>query len=98
MKKVLFLIQGEGRGHLSQAIAMQEVIRDSFPEYEIIPHIGKVSHREIPQFAVDAFPGLATYKSFEFKYNKAGELSLFKTVFHSIKNLPIVLRELKRIN
>ncbi|NNM95730.1 MAG: glycosyltransferase [Bacteroidia bacterium] len=48
-KKCLFLVQGEGRGHMTQSISMKQVLESVGMEVcEVI--IGKSDHREIPSF------------------------------------------------
>ncbi len=47
--KYLFIVQGEGRGHLTQAIALEEFLRNSGHEVvEIL--VGKSNTRELPAF------------------------------------------------
>lgn len=48
-KRVLFTIQGEGRGHMTQSIALKNILEKS--NYEIVGAIvGTSSRREIPDF------------------------------------------------
>ncbi len=47
--KVLFIIQGEGRGHLTQAIALQQILRDAGHELSAVL-VGKAAGREVPCF------------------------------------------------
>ncbi|MBU1821170.1 MAG: glycosyl transferase, partial [Bacteroidetes bacterium] len=47
--KVLFIIQGEGRGHLTQAIALQQILRDAGHELSAVL-VGKAEGREVPGF------------------------------------------------
>lgn len=47
--KVLFIAQGEGRGHLTQALTLEKMLRDHGHEVvEIL--VGKSKSREIPEF------------------------------------------------
>lgn len=47
--KVLFIVQGEGRGHLTQALTMQAMLRRAGHEVaEVL--VGKSSTRELPEF------------------------------------------------
>lgn len=47
--KILFIAQGEGRGHLTQALTLEKMLRDQGHEVvEIL--VGKSKSREIPQF------------------------------------------------
>ena len=47
--KVLFVVQGEGRGHLTQAIAMEDLLRRNGHEVvEVL--VGKSNSRSLPGF------------------------------------------------
>lgn len=47
--KVLFIVQGEGRGHLTQAIAMEDLLRRN--GYEVVEVlVGKSNSRRLPGF------------------------------------------------
>lgn len=47
--KVLFIVQGEGRGHLTQAITMEELLRRNGHEVvEVL--VGKSNSRCLPGF------------------------------------------------
>lgn len=47
--KYLFIVQGEGRGHLTQAIALEGILRNSGHEVvEIL--VGKSNSRQLPEF------------------------------------------------
>ena len=47
--KVLFVIQGEGRGHLTQALTLEKILRDN--GHEVVGMlIGKSKSRTLPAF------------------------------------------------
>ena len=47
--KYLFIVQGEGRGHLTQCIALEEILRNNGHEVvEIL--VGKSNARSLPEF------------------------------------------------
>ncbi len=50
--KYLFIIQGEGRGHMTQAISMSQILREAGHEVCRVL-IGKSERRQIPQFFID---------------------------------------------
>lgn len=87
-KKCLFLVQGEGRGHMTQSISMKQLLEGSGMKVcEIL--IGKSKYRKIPEFYYDRIkapitpiesPNMSTGK------NKKG-----------IKPLPSLLGVLSRI-
>ena len=50
--KYLFIVQGEGRGHLTQAISLSQMLRRHGHEIvEVL--VGKSSNREIPAFFLE---------------------------------------------
>lgn len=49
--KFLFIVQGEGRGHLTQAITLEEILRRNGHEVvEVL--VGKSSSRRLPGFSI----------------------------------------------
>lgn len=50
--RVVFVVQGEGRGHLSQALAMQRLIK-SFGLELVAVFVGRSSVRQLPDYFVD---------------------------------------------
>ena len=56
--KYLFIVQGEGRGHLTQAISLSQMLRRHGHEVvEVL--VGKSSNREIPAFFLEKIPAAA---------------------------------------
>jgi len=53
-KKFIFLVQGEGRGHMTQAISLYQILKDRDHEVQHI-FIGKSGRRKIPDFFTSAF-------------------------------------------
>ena len=50
--KFLFIVQGEGRGHLTQAITLEEILRRNGHEVvEVL--VGKSSSRRLPGFFIN---------------------------------------------
>ena len=47
--KLLFIIQGEGRGHFTQALVMQELARSRGDEV-VACLVGKSEHRCLPEY------------------------------------------------
>ncbi|MEQ9304812.1 MAG: glycosyltransferase family protein [Marinoscillum sp.] len=50
--KYIFIIQGEGRGHMTQALSLAKILRNSGHEISRVI-VGKSQRRSIPQFFVD---------------------------------------------
>jgi len=53
--KFLFIVQGEGRGHMTQAMVMQELIRKEGHDLVAVV-VGSSKRREIPAYFINAFP------------------------------------------
>ena len=81
----MFVVQGEGRGHLTQAISLAEILRrHGHKIVEVL--VGKSRSREIPAFfpeKIDAPVLSYDAPSFIFKKNKK-HLDLFKTLLYNM--------------
>lgn len=52
--KVLFVVQGEGRGHMTQAISMKQILEgNDFQVCGVL--VGSSNRREIPHFFIQQF-------------------------------------------
>lgn len=79
--KFLFVVQGEGRGHLTQAISLGEMLRRHGHEVvEVL--IGKCSNRELPTSFVGKMPAeVKVFHSPAIDYGKNGKKGkILKTV------------------
>lgn len=93
--KYLFIVQGDGRGHMTQAVALSEMLRRNGHEVvEVL--VGKSKIREVPDFfyekigaKVRSFDTL----SFVFKRDKK-HIHLFKTLLFNLS--PKRLRKYKK--
>ena len=54
--KIVFVIQGEGRGHLSQALALKELIADGSHTL-VAAFVGKCEDRTVPSYFVEKIGG-----------------------------------------
>lgn len=80
--KYIFVIQGEGRGHLTQAIAMSHILRRGGHEVcEVL--VGKCKNREIPKFFAEKIDAPITqFDAPTFDYGQSGKRgSVLKTIF-----------------
>jgi uncharacterized protein (TIGR00661 family) len=87
MKKlrILFTVQGEGRGHLTQAIALADMLhRNGHEVVEVL--VGKSHSRELPGFFYEKIKAPVTiYEAPSLIYNKAKkQIDKTKTIFHNI--------------
>lgn len=96
--RVLFLVQGEGRGHLTQALSMQQILKTA--GHDVIGAIvGVTPQREVPAFFKEAFtapitpifsPGLV--------YNAGtNALEPTKTTVHAIRSIRPFWKSLKQV-
>lgn len=93
--KYLFVVQGDGRGHMTQAIALSDMLRRNGHEVaEVL--VGKSKVREIPDFfyeKIGAKVRLFDTMSFVFKKDKK-RISLLKSIFYNVT--PKRLRKYKK--
>lgn len=96
--RVLFLVQGEGRGHLTQALSLSQMLK--MAGHEVIGAIvGVTAERTVPAFFSETFtapitpifsPGLV--------YNAGtNALEPFKTTVQAVRNMRPFWRSLKKV-
>lgn len=87
--KVLFVVQGEGRGHLTQAIAMEDLLRRNGHEVvEVL--VGKSNSRSLPGFFNRNIKApIKRFLSPNFLPTPANKrVSLFRSVAYSVTLIP----------
>jgi uncharacterized protein (TIGR00661 family) len=94
--RILFLVQGEGRGHMSQAIALGQILRGEGHEITAAL-IGKATDRIIPSF----FKEQIKAPVYEFiapviVYNEGVDVR--RTLYSLLKNFPRYLTGIKSIH
>jgi uncharacterized protein (TIGR00661 family) len=98
-KKCLFLVQGEGRGHMTQSISMKQILeRAGIEVCEVI--IGKSNHRQIPQFYYDRIKVPVTVMNSPTIVMDKGHKSAkpLGTFFNTAVHIPQFIKSLKLIN
>tara|TARA_R110000737_G_scaffold17170_3_gene34651 strand:+ start:356 stop:1363 length:1008 start_codon:yes stop_codon:yes gene_type:complete len=95
MKKIVFLVQGEGRGHIAQSIALKEVIKDCYPNSQIHAFVAN-NHRGSPPYLKQEYENLYDYDTFEFKY-KGNTLCKRSSFWHNLKNLKRIKKSIKNV-
>ena len=94
MKRILFLVQGEGRGHMTQAIALAQLL----PGREIRVLVGRSPQRRIPEFFTRAFPTAEGFDSLNFAFDaRQRSVSQLGTLLASLPKLPRYGRTLRRL-
>ncbi|MBQ8674325.1 MAG: glycosyltransferase [Bacteroides sp.] len=97
--KCLFIVQGEGRGHLTQAISMEEELRRNGHEVvEIL--VGRSSFRQLPAFFVQAVHApIGHFLSPNFLPAPAnGRVNLWRSVCYNLKHLAAYAGSLAYLN
>lgn len=83
----LFIVQGEGRGHMTQAMALKPMLEDAGHEVTAVL-VGKSEHRRIPQFFLDKMAAPVIYYDSPNFAIDASE--------HAVKVWPTVTHNLRR--
>lgn len=96
--KYLFIVQGEGRGHLTQAIALEEILRNSGHEVvEVL--VGKSSSRQLPAFFNrNIHAPIRRFESPNFlptASNKRNNLT--RSIAYNVARLPVYLQSIRFI-
>lgn len=94
--KVMFTVQAEGRGHMTQAIAVQEMLRQHNHKVVAVLAGGNPS-RNLPPFFEQSFDKVQRIASPGFASNKNRDISILGTGIQLIKNLPSYRRSLAAI-
>jgi len=94
--KVAFFIVTEGRGHMSQALAMADVLEANGDE--IVAVISDKTERPIPEYFSKRFEGkIHQLKTFGLIYKEGKRLSIFLTLKDIIKKFPLIFKYSKNI-
>src|SRR5262249_13314426 len=96
--RVLFTIQGDGRGHLTQALAVQKILLDAGHEIPAIL-VGRQPDQEMPEFyAQKAAAPITRIDSFAFVTDKSDtKIAPLPTLVHNIRNAKRYWDSLQRI-
>jgi uncharacterized protein (TIGR00661 family) len=97
--KAIFIVQGEGRGHMTQALAMEQILIEAGHEVvQII--IGTSNRRDVPSYFKNKTQApIHAVASPNFFYDKGKKsINLFKTFTLNLFALPKFFVELRSIN
>ncbi len=94
---VLFIVQGEGKGHLTQAIALKEILEGG-GHCVSAALVGTTESRPVPGFFLEAFSGTAvhTFASPALSYTE-GAVDLKRTIRNVFRHLPAYRRSITYI-
>lgn len=97
--RFLFIVQGEGRGHMTQAISMHDILtRNGHEVVEVM--VGKSERREIPKFFFEKIHApVHTYESPNFlvSNNNKGIL-LFQSILYNLERFGKYFKSMAFIN
>ena len=96
--KYLFIIQGEGRGHFTQALVMQERMRMRGDEITAFL-VGKSSARQLPDYFLNqATAPVIQFESPNFLPTAQNKRpGLWKSVFYNLLKLPVFISNMNFI-
>ena len=98
MARCLFIVQGEGKGHMSQALALKEYLLEEGHTVEAV-YLGISNPDAVPAYFSENFPGiLFTFRSpwFLRTPNRKG-IYVGRTLMFNLLRSRIYIREFKRI-
>jgi uncharacterized protein (TIGR00661 family) len=98
MAKFIFIVQGEGKGHLTQAIAMKEILQTA--NHQIVATmVGIAKNRKIPEFYTENITApLYTFESPSLKYGNSKSPSLLSTIFGQMVKAKKYLSNVDRVH
>lgn len=96
--KVLFLIQGEGNGHLTQAVSLFQMLESCGHEV-VAAMVGSSGGTRKPDFFCHSVScPVYTYKSAGLSYSREGTLGVGATLANLIRTIPHLAESLRRIH
>lgn len=97
--RVLFAVQGEGRGHLTQSISLQNIlIREGFEMAGVL--LGSSKMRQIPDFYFQKIKSEITrFESPNFLTDKkAKSIRIGPSIWYTLMNMPLFWRNMRMID
>lgn len=100
MKRVTFIINGNGYGHVTQALAFRDIIHTMNLNYSVVSILySGTQNSHVYHFLKYNFPFsfISNIQSFEFAFSKSRNISLTRTLFRNLKQLPAIKKSQKEI-
>lgn len=104
--RYVFIVQGEGRGHLTQALSLERLLRENGHEVAAVL-VGKSKARRIPSFFIEKMPvPVETFESANFAASHSNRrVSIFNTITYNafrlgtyIRGMRVVKARLRSVN
>jgi uncharacterized protein (TIGR00661 family) len=97
--KIAFLVQGEGRGHMTQAISLSQILRKA-GHHVVAVLVGKATDRTIPSFFKEQIKApVHDFIAPNIVYNQCGAgMNVGRTLYSLLRNSPQYLAGLKSIH
>jgi len=98
-KKFILAVQGEGRGHMTQAISMYDLLTEAGHEVSAVI-LGSSGKRDVPEFFFNKIKcPIVTLQSPNFVSDKNNKtINLTKSIIHNIWRFPVFKESLKKID
>ncbi len=94
--KILFGVQTEGNGHITQAIAVKQYLKQN--GYDVSKAFAASKKRGLSKYFTDEFD-VVTYEGFDFVFDKEGRVIIWKTLLKNTLELPrLILSFIKICN
>ncbi|WP_436515271.1 glycosyltransferase family protein [Ekhidna sp. To15] len=97
--KYIFIVQGEGRGHMTQAISLFQILKENGHD---ITHVivGKSKNRELPKFFIDQIESpVSQLESPNFVTDKnARSVNVFKTLTTNLRKYRTFVKSVNQID
>ncbi len=96
--KYLFIVQGEGRGHMTQAISLSAILARHRHTVEKV-YLGRSPQREVPEFFIDTFRGKLDYfRSPNFSPDRERKgINMPRTLLVNLFLIPVFVAEIFRM-
>jgi len=95
--KIMFCILGEGRGHMTQAIAVKEIVERAGHEVVSVV-VGAGRAREIPGFFAEAMRiRVEKIPTFDFAFKNNRKVDLSATAMSILRRLPEYVRAIRKL-
>ena len=95
--RILFCVQGEGRGHLTQAMAAKEIVESA--GHEIVGVVvGMGRERKLPDYFASAMPvALTVIPTLEFAFTGNRSVNMPATIARALRRLPEYARSVRAL-